>query len=468
MLSFATANTDDECAWKDSTGECRTQAELDSIRKARDEWLWVDSCLVKDVWVLKTEVELDSLLKRHEIWAEIKRLKSIRIFGPMIKWLHILKRHEPRSEKLHLFQANLTDANLDSANLSAAVLCQVNLSNASLKSTNLLGAILFQASLSEANLNGAILSKALLKEANLSNDSLKEVDLYGAILHNANFSKATLWGANLSEASLKKADFQKANLSYANLSNADLSQAILSEVKMEGANLSGAIFEPIGLPGIGSIAYACNIERMLWKRSPAKLVELRNKLEESGFYRQARGITCAINSKDQSLLRYIAFDFTIEYGYNLLKPWTIMCWISGGMAIIYFLFFLFGRKSGVILIESPYDFGDEISLLYKNDGKKKFGKLNLSESNVYGKYKPLKTIYLVLRLPFWAIAFSAISTFSFGFRRFGFAQGLLRLAQRNIELEPYGLVRFFSGLQSLVSAYLILLWAANLFATPFR
>jgi len=122
-------------------------------------------------------------------------------------WLHSpcvvvanydLRGEDPKSAKINLINADLSEAILDGADLSGANLDNADLSEASLHMANLREADLFR-----ANLNGADLSEASLSEADLSHINMVE----------ANLNSANLGGACLCGAYFNGADFSHADLS---------------------------------------------------------------------------------------------------------------------------------------------------------------------------------------------------------------------------------------------------------------
>ena len=67
----------------------------------------------------------------------------------------------------------------------------------------------------------------------------------------------------------------------------------------------------------------------------------------------------------------------------------------------------------------------------------------------------------------WSAWFSLLSAFHIGFREFSVGTLLSRL-QAPFALEATGWVRTVSGLQSLVSLYLVAMWVLTYFGRPFQ
>ena len=66
-----------------------------------------------------------------------------------------------------------------------------------------------------------------------------------------------------------------------------------------------------------------------------------------------------------------------------------------------------------------------------------------------------------------AMFFSLMSAFNIGFREINFGRWVRMLTKREYDLKARGWARTVSGLQSLLSVYLIALWVLTYFGRPF-
>ena len=73
-------------------------------------------------------------------------------------------------------------------------------------------------------------------------------------------------------------------------------------------------------------------------------------------------------------------------------------------------------------------------------------------------------IWRALRL---ALYFSLLSAFHLGWRELNVGTWISRLQKREYNLRATGWVRTVSGLQSLLSVYMLALWALTYFGRPF-
>ena len=73
-----------------------------------------------------------------------------------------------------------------------------------------------------------------------------------------------------------------------------------------------------------------------------------------------------------------------------------------------------------------------------------------------------------MRSPCWATYFSLLSAFHIGFRDINVGNWIARVQAHEYTLKPTGWVRVVSGLQSLLSIYLLTIWALTYFSRPFQ
>ena len=68
----------------------------------------------------------------------------------------------------------------------------------------------------------------------------------------------------------------------------------------------------------------------------------------------------------------------------------------------------------------------------------------------------------------WGLYFSLLSAFRIGWRELNVGSWLTQLQRREYALRARGWVRVVSGLQSLLSVYLLAMWALTYFGRPFQ
>jgi uncharacterized protein YjbI with pentapeptide repeats len=422
---------------------------------------------------------------------------------PLLEEILKLPREErPPLCRADFFKADLSRANLRGANLRGAILAQANLRGANLDDADLRGADfrladlggarLIEANLVEANLRGANLSRAILGQANLRGADLRGANLSGALLHQADLSEAILVQANLSGAYIRwttlsganlmvadlggvrlhEANLSGANLSRANLRGAELVGANLSQANLVDADLSFTMFEPQyqSLGSVVGVESARHMELSRYESSPAALVVLRARFAKAGFRDQERRVTFAklrsqqlIEWKEGSLWQrieagfsYLAFDLPCRYGLDYGRPLRILGALILAFAIVY-AFALRSRGRGAIWrVWLP----DRIQ---KDEGQAEPERLSLQ-----GLESPRGSFSQLARAVGLGLLFSLVSAFQIGWRELNVGNWITRLQPREYTLRATGWVRVVSGVQSLLSVYLLALWVLTYFGRPFQ
>ncbi len=317
-----------------------------------------------------------------------------------------------------------------------------------------------------ANLNGANLSSA-----NLSKTNLIWASLVGTNLGSSNLSGAYLFMANMRKANLRGANLSGAKLGWARLDGAILVATNLVGALLSGANLSGAIFEPDpGLPGIIDLRGIEGLSTITYESSPHGLMELREVFKKGGMRKEEREVTYALNhnrreklwkdgglpNKIESLFYLVMFELTCDYGMSPGRSLRII-----GIAIILFsLTYMMAlrsrnRETGIWVVLMP----DRVLAQRIKHFPYKLTTRIPCHSLPWG-WRVLR----VLRLGFY---FSLLSAFSLGWREINVGNWISRIQKREYTLRATGWVRTIAGIQSLLSVYMLALWALTYFGRPF-
>ena len=320
-----------------------------------------------------------------------------------------------------------------------------------------------KANLCNANLSGANLREANLNGANLSSATLAKADLFEADLINADLRKANLFSADLRGAKLIEADLREAELWKADLSRAEL----------WGAKLGNARYEPITVPRPEFLGTASGLSELRWKESPHGLNLLREAFRTSGMRQQEREVTYAIEhwrtqhaldswrkEKDfgsalEGALRLVFFEWTTGYGLHYDRPVKILFALIGIMVVFYIPVVAMPgparKRSGIFRIW-PKGRIEETGERFEARDDEKVERLNAKGLPVVG----------------YALYFSLLAAFQIGWRELNVGSWLTRLQSREYALRAKGWVRVVSGAQSLVSVYLLAMWALTNFGIPFQ
>ena len=230
---------------------------------------------------------------------------------------------------------------------------------------------------------------------------------------------------------------------------AEGTSADLSGAYLIGADLNGAYFEPELLPNARSIALAEGLSTLRFLQ-PATLVELRDGFKKAGFRRQERKVTFALNrvhriTDAESALTYIFFELICDWGMSPGRCLRILGWLILIFSVPYM--FILGSNS-------------EVPGIWKVWSEQRVSKK-------LGSDDPERLAPRWLFIPFWGLYFSLLSAFHFGWRDLNVGNWIARIQRREYTLRATGWVRVVSGLQSLISVYLLAIWALTYFGRPF-
>jgi hypothetical protein len=286
---------------------------------------------------------------------------------------------------------------------------------------------------------------------------MEAVKLDEATLDNTDFSGARLYQVHLSHVGLNNA-----NLSHAHLEKVDLTQARLLKVHLQGAVLQGvkvddAHFEPehiaeimlIGTKGLSTIKF----------NDPTNLGKLRNWSKEFGLRGEQRALTSALRKFaiksdrpfEYFLQTYIFGGWITDYGADPLRSISTLFLFIPAFSVIYY---------GILLRDS---LSSNIWKVWPVDSINREADRPIRATEDLGKHS-LDYIKLIGT----ALYFSLLSAFHIGWRDLNVGSWITRLQFKEYTIRATGWVRVTSGVQSLISVYLLALWFITYFGTPFE
>jgi len=308
--------------------------------------------------------------------------------------------------------------------------------------------------------------RANLCMADLNEINLSDANLMGANLSGAYLEKANLVGTNLIDADLRRARFDSANLTGAKLDSADLREAFLIKSNLSGtsfiaANMKGTIFNPRELPPGGFFAFAKNLQYMHYVFSPDALMRLRKNLRDAGLTNEERAVTYAIKRselisqlsghKGRTIYDIIEGSFKLLF-FDLTTQWGM----SPGRALLLLIYFIpIFAIPYVIVLRRPGENG--IWCKWAED------RIRVD----LGSKEPVLLQFGWLKAFIFGLYFSVLSAFNIGWRDLNVGNWIQRLQVREYILRPTGWVRTVSGVQALISVYLLAIWVLTYFGRPF-
>jgi hypothetical protein len=235
----------------------------------------------------------------------------------------------------------------------------------------------------------------------------------------------------------------------------------LSGANLRGADLSGAFFEPSDNPEVDKIAFAKNLSQLQFMDSRLALVKLKKSFKDAGYREKEWEITYAIkhtelhkaiNNKDRKWSDLVEIGFQYVF-FELTTDWGMVP--GRALIILVCLIPIFAAPYTIVLYRPV---SDGIWLNWSSD--------RLRDDLGASKPKLLKLGFLsAVGVGFY---FTVLSAFHIGWRDFNVGNWIARLQAREYTLRASGWVRSLSGLQSLISVYLLAIWAVSYFGRPFE
>ena len=309
-------------------------------------------------------------------------------------------------------------------------------------------------------------NRPVLCNVDLSGKDLTEVGLRAVNLTSANLS-----GTELKKVDLSYANLQDANLEGANLTDTTLTSTVITGAKFSGANFSKTRYEPdsSGLPNRHVEGLKGLKDVIFQSGRQSGLVGLRKFLKDAGQRELEREATYAIErnkvknewksknflEKFGGSLKFVFFEQTTCWGHCPEKALFLMLIFTTIAAVFY--------RVPIAKPDDEFQQGG-IYLIWPRERLKPNDKVMIAAVDI--RVERLHTGSFVKRV-FWALYFSILSAFHIGWRDLNLGAWISRLQPTEFYLRGIGWVRVLSGLQSLISVFLIAIWALTYFGRPF-
>jgi hypothetical protein len=289
----------------------------------------------------------------------------------------------------------------------------------------------------------------------------------GSSLYSTRFyQNSTFLNAKFDSLDMRKSVFIDCDLRGCSFANSDLSHAYfdgtnLNRTDFRHANLYRMVYQPTNDPHWRNILFAYNLDYLDYASDPIPLIRLRQQFRDIGFRLAERQVNCALKRHYPSWYETALFDFTCNYGADFVRPlllwvklWFIYIWV-------YFAELSIPTKRPIIFIYRKHATLDNPEV----------------KSTVMGERSPFSTefkvaswlerIKSIIKLLFKSVGISLLSATSIGFRDITIAQWVKRLLPIELEIRFEGTSRILSGVQSLLSMYLVALSFLSYFTRVF-
>lgn len=262
------------------------------------------------------------------------------------------------------------------------------------------------------------------------------------------------------------------NFRFAWMTRVAFDGSFLTRSDMSWARFDSTIYDPMpsSLPFLPSFARFEGLENFFYQTSPTGLTELRNAFKTAGLRREERQLTAALSRQQmregnqwEGRWKRLLFDLPSAFGMFPGRPLRILFCLSLLFTLPY---------SWAILRRTPQpeerDPAAGESRIWQVPLEKRFSK---DEGRPRLLYVDLKTHGLgrgVLKALGLGFLFSLISTFGVGYKDLDVGRWIERIKRDESTLRATGWLRTVSGVQGLVSFYLLVLWLLTYFGRPFE
>ncbi len=408
-------------------------------------------CPLHELKKQPNQTQIKAIATQHSEWISTYKLDN------PITWENLTATQikeilaDPRRadfSQTDLSGIQFTDLHLKGANFKGARLNNASLNQVDLSFSDLTCASFTAAQINQSKFNHAHMIKTRMGQATVKQSEFKM----------ANLTHADLEAANLSENSFHRAKLVSAHLVRGQFKSSDLTDADFTLAKVDFANFSHSIWELESgtLPEAHSAARMNNLSALSYLDSPGALIELRESFATAGMDTAQREVTYALNkTKNEQQanegiqgsltagFNFLFFDLTSEYGRSPARP----------LKIIFALIFIFAL---------PYYLA-----IRRADHNAIWRVWNPERIHQFQGGAPEKIAETGIRALLFALYFSTMSAFRLGWRDINVGDWLSNIQHHEYNLQSTGWVRSLSGIQSVISMYLLALWILTFFTTPF-
>ncbi|MGV1770063.1 pentapeptide repeat-containing protein [Agrobacterium vitis] len=401
--------------------------------------------------------QLDDVLQQHKIFLSSVPAPKLERNGPYAPIQTASLTIQPMNAKeTDAFPPSVTGNYKPVDDTTRADLCGAKLINLDFRRADLRFARLMGARIEGGNFDGVNLSWAYLRRTgfdrkiNRDRARLYNADLTGIIIVDSDFSNWDFEESDLSFAIIGRSSFSGSGFDSTNLTGTTFRDVSMLDATFYRAQIAHTRLEvrPGHLPSIPSLRDVAGLTSLhALNGGAASLVEIREQLKRAGFNLQAQEVNYAINTYSDDngfpgakLLSRILFG--IPYAFGMRPERTLL---TAVLLIPIFSLFYFRA-----LRPSPADPSTGIWVIRsapKTNPKRLMRPVRLSRKNCQ-----------LVRTALW---FSVLSAFRIGWHELNVGDWIARIQASDYKFEADGWPRMVSGLQSLVSVYLLALAIAS-------
>lgn len=372
-------------------------------------------------------------------------------------------------------RANFENAYFKGVDLTGEVFNRAKMSNVTIEDSIFNEAKFYLADLRGAKFVNTQLNNSMFIKTKLQNSGFDSCKINTSTFSQVDANSATFFACDLVEALLIWSDFNHAAFIKSKLHNSILGECSLEKTAFSSSELIGTMLMELNLehtffrninferaqldlmrgklPPVAMLSTCNNFLSISYTFTPNSLHELRSLARDAGLKTKERELTHAImnNARTKtyghfrSFLTNILFELPSGWGLYPGRPLVIMLCLIPFFAIPYLIALYKPGPAGIYRSWSA----DPVP-----NGTGKGGQIERLDANRSA-------------VDINAIYFSILSAFHIGWRDLNVGTWITRVQPNEYTLRATGWVRTVSGIQSLISVYLLALAILTYFGRPF-
>jgi Pentapeptide repeats (8 copies) len=348
---------------------------------------------------------------------------------------------------------------------------------------------IFYLAMPDSVFNQTTLEDVRFKQCNLARAQFKTSQLVRVWFLECDLTKGTFNGEDKSdEAKKKKPTERRSKVSplvsfndstldscdfrFLSMEGVEFLRCSLSKCEMSWAKFEWTNYDPLpnSLPFLPSFGTFEGLPEFSYQEAPTGMSELRNAFKSGGLRREERQVTAALcrqqmreSGRWEGLFKRVFFDLPSAFGMFPGRPLRILLCLCGVFTLPYAWAILRrgskpeekkpGKREGRIW-QVPLE-----KRVLSDDAKPRLLHVDLREEGFF------RGLCRALGFGFF---FSLISAFGVGYRDLDVGRWIERINPEESTLRATGWLRTVSGVQGLMSFYLLALWLLTYFGRPFE
>jgi hypothetical protein len=391
--------------------------------------------------------------------------------GVVFRGFHDAEFYDWVRKAQQTFGASLTDGNRTNFEV------KVNFEGASFYDVEFLwfampGCLFKKARFEDATFRKCNLSHAHFEQAEFSRTWFLECDLKNASFNGEDQSDprkkhADRRSKKYSIVSFNDSDLSECDFRFSAMESVEFLRCALSKSEVAWAKFNSTRYDPLpkSAPFLASFGSFEGLPEFSYQESPTGMTELRNAFKEAGLRREERQITAALcrqqmreGGRWEGKFKRLLFDLPSAFGMSPGRPLRILL----GLCVFFALPYAWA------ILRRPSTSGAGGGRIWQVPLEGGVSSSHSEPRQLHVNIKESGPVWGVIRALFLGMFFSLISAFGVGYRDLDVGRWIERINPDESTLRATGWLRTVSGVQGLISFYLLVLWLLTYFGRPFE